>query len=230
MTERYFIPRNWEKHQGYSKRGPRWIKNHVALLRERRYRKLTEAQRAVLHGLWLLYASVGEPLAWDCGDIGEQLGIRPQTVGKALEVLRLKDFIELAAESVAEPATNSDKLGSLETEVEKEANTSLRSVSDADGVVVLPPKRDPPDLKTEIWGPCLTWLAEHTSKPMGKLRPVVGRWCRDFGEGRTLELMQQMAREAPIDPIAWMESRNERTRKSSPTAAAIAGILDTGTG
>lgn len=64
----------------------------------------------------------------------------------------------------------------------------------------------PFDLKAQIFGPCLRWLAKQTGKPESKLRPMVGRWCSRYGDGGTLDGLVAAARASPVDPIAWIES------------------------
>lgn len=51
--------RNWRKFQHYDpdKRVPPWIKNHTELMANDDYLSLTGHDRAVLHGIWLEYAS-----------------------------------------------------------------------------------------------------------------------------------------------------------------------------
>ncbi|MCH7707039.1 MAG: helix-turn-helix domain-containing protein [Myxococcales bacterium] len=90
------------------------------------------------------------------------------------------------------------------------------------------------DLKSRIFGTVLDWLAEQSGRPKHKLRSMVGRWCRDHGDGRVLEIMTQAARCGPVEPVAWIEQtlKEERDGKrlgnrDGPTAgqAAAAGIL-----
>lgn len=64
----------------------------------------------------------------------------------------------------------------------------------------------PLDLKSQIFGPCLRWLAKHTSKTEAQVRPVIGRWCSRYGDGGTLDGLVAAARASPMDPIAWIES------------------------
>ncbi len=67
------------------------------------------------------------------------------------------------------------------------------------------PAENPPDLKSQIFGPCLAWLSRQTGKPVSKLRPMVGRWCSRYGDGGTLDGLVAAARASPVDPIAWIE-------------------------
>lgn len=89
------------------------------------------------------------------------------------------------------------------------------------------------DLRARIWGPCLQWLAEHTDKAKDTLRPVVGRWCRDYGDGKTLVAFQHASRDSPNDPISWIEAHLRRTvgngktgsgKRSDPHAAQFAAF------
>jgi hypothetical protein len=67
------------------------------------------------------------------------------------------------------------------------------------------PQGDPVDLKSQVFGPCLDWLAEQASKPKDRLRPLVGKWCRDHGDAAVIAAMTRAAKEAPVDPVAWIE-------------------------
>ena len=61
------------------------------------------------------------------------------------------------------------------------------------------------DLKTAIFGPCLTWLAKQSGKAPASLRSLAGRWCRDHGDGPVIEVLAAAQRQGPLDPIAWCE-------------------------
>jgi hypothetical protein len=95
----------------------------------------------------------------------------------------------------------------------------------------------PPDLKSEIFGTCLHWLARQCGKPKDRLRPMVGRWCRDHGDGRVLETMTQAARAGPVEPVAWIEQvlkegrdgrRQHKFGDLTAGQAAVAGITGHG--
>lgn len=60
-------------------------------------------------------------------------------------------------------------------------------------------------LKERIFGPALEWLAKQSGKPKDKLRPLVGRWCSKHGDGATLEALAAAAKNAPLDPIPYIE-------------------------
>lgn len=60
-------------------------------------------------------------------------------------------------------------------------------------------------LKERIFGPALDWLAKQSGKPKDKLRPLVGRWCSKHGDGATLEALAAAAKNAPLDPIPYIE-------------------------
>lgn len=64
MSERYIEIRNWDKFQHkdvWRKSGgrPPWIKAYTALLHDDDWLGLSDAQRGILLGLWLMYASAG---------------------------------------------------------------------------------------------------------------------------------------------------------------------------
>ncbi len=90
------------------------------------------------------------------------------------------------------------------------------------------------DLKSRIFGPALDWLAQQSGRPKDKLRSMVGRWCRDHGDGQVLEAFAQAARYGPIEPVAWIERTLKEEghgkrpgNRDGPTAgqAAAAAIL-----
>lgn len=67
VIARTIIPLGWEKFQHkdvWRKSGgrPPWIKSYTALLHNDAYMGLSLSQRGLLHNLWLMYASSGEPL------------------------------------------------------------------------------------------------------------------------------------------------------------------------
>lgn len=91
------------------------------------------------------------------------------------------------------------------------------------GILAKPREASPPDLgprtldqslpsegadaplKERIFGPALEWLAKQSGKPKDKLRPLVGRWCSKHGDGATLEALAAAAKNAPLDPIPYIE-------------------------
>ncbi len=91
-----------------------------------------------------------------------------------------------------------------------------------------------PDLKSRIFGPALDWLAQQSGRPKDKLRTMVGRWCRDHGDGQVLEAFAQAARCGPVEPVAWIEQTLKEEghgkrfgKRDGPTAGQIraAGLL-----
>lgn len=61
------------------------------------------------------------------------------------------------------------------------------------------------DLKSRLFGAGLNWLSGASERPTAKLRPMVGRWIKDHGEGAVLEAFTKAYRESPVDPVAWIE-------------------------
>jgi len=91
----------------------------------------------------------------------------------------------------------------------------------------------PLDLKAQVFGPCLAWLARATTRTPNSLRPHVGRWCKDYGEALVIECIAAAQRESPVDPVGWLtkslkarkngtgsRSTINRADSSSPDAAA----------
>lgn len=94
------------------------------------------------------------------------------------------------------------------------------------------------DLKSRIFGPALDWLAEQSGRPKVKLRSMVGRWCRDHGDGRVLEALTDASRNGAVEPVAWIERvlkggrDGKRVGQGRLTAgqSAVAGLLGTDIG
>jgi hypothetical protein len=85
----------WDRFQHYSDRDPIWIKNYTALIDNPAYRGLTAGQRALLHGLWLLYAKSHREVRLDTGSVQRQLDLR--TTSAQLEALNHAGFIRFRA-------------------------------------------------------------------------------------------------------------------------------------
>lgn len=121
---RYIVVQRWEEFQHYKDRDPKWIKNYLRLLRDDAYLDLTGHQRAVLHGIWLLYASSNAQLRADTRSLTRQLGLR--VTSQHLESLSHAGFIRIfASRSGAEAAQKR----SLETETEKKKSLTSKAVT-----------------------------------------------------------------------------------------------------
>lgn len=88
-------------------------------------------------------------------------------------------------------------------------------------------------LKERIFGPCLEWLAKQTKKTPAHLRALVGKWCSQHGDGKTLEAMDAAAKNAPLDPIPYITrilAGNTRAGKPSGTDwdGALAAVRGSG--
>jgi uncharacterized protein YdaU (DUF1376 family) len=86
-------------------------------------------------------------------------------------------------------------------------------------------------LKTRIFGPCLAWLTAQSKLPDARARAVIGRWCAKYGDGPVLEAFSAAARQAPLDPVPYIEkvlhnaalepSTAHSTTTTGPAAAAF---------
>jgi uncharacterized protein YdaU (DUF1376 family) len=74
------------------------------------------------------------------------------------------------------------------------------------------------DLKSRIFGPALDWLAKQSGKPPDKLRSIIGRWCKNHGDGRVIEALQQAAKQSPLDPISYVEKVLKNAKRSHNSA------------
>ena len=86
---------NWNRFQHYGNRDPLWIKNYVGLLHNDDYLSLTGHERAILHGLWLAYASGHCRVRLSTRSLTRQLGLRVSS--QHLESLSRAGFIRFAA-------------------------------------------------------------------------------------------------------------------------------------
>jgi hypothetical protein len=113
--------RNWQRFQHYGKRRPVWIKNYTALLGDDDYLALSGHLRAVLHGLWLMYAAQQSHVRVDTTSLSRHLQIPVTT----RDLLSLTDagFIHLRA---SKPASTALADGYPRREV---LRTSLESAS-----------------------------------------------------------------------------------------------------
>lgn len=67
---------NWQKFQHYTADRPAWIKNYVSLQDNIRYRRLPDAAKGHLHGLFLLAARTGNEIPDDPEQVGAMIGAR----------------------------------------------------------------------------------------------------------------------------------------------------------
>jgi hypothetical protein len=117
MTEWIVIP-NWDRFQHYRDRNPAWIKVYTELLDDTDYLDLTETQRAVLHGLWLMYAKSHRIVPTNTSKLSRRLNLR--VTKRTLNALSDAGFIEVSA---SKPLARPEHLASPEGEREKEKDT-----------------------------------------------------------------------------------------------------------
>jgi hypothetical protein len=125
MGEQWIVVRNWDKFQHYKGRRPSWIKVYVELLQDPNYLGLTETQRALLHGLWLMYATSNTRLHHNVRTINSHLNLRAQTA--TYEALIHAGFIEVSASKPLAPRYQD---ASLETEEDKDTEEAAASKGD----------------------------------------------------------------------------------------------------
>lgn len=93
----------------------------------------------------------------------------------------------------------------------------------------------PPDLKSQLFGPCLRWLAKHSGKTEAQCRPIMAKWLRDHGEPAVVAAFAAHSRAPPpIDAVSAVASilngkagKNGRNRTEEQDRRAIlAGLAD----
>jgi hypothetical protein len=82
---------NWPSLQHYRTRRAAWVKLHVSLLRDDNYLALTAQERAVLHGIWLVYAETNGRVVARPSWLSRQLGFR--VTGATFDALVRGGFI-----------------------------------------------------------------------------------------------------------------------------------------
>lgn len=81
-------------------------------------------------------------------------------------------------------------------------NNTIDAEAKASSEAAAPPTED---LKTIIFGTALDWLSTKSGKSKDRFRSLAGKWCSQHGDARTLEAMQVAARNAPLDPVPYIE-------------------------
>jgi len=94
-NELWIVVRNWRRFQHYRDRRPPWIKNWTGLVADQNYLALSASRRALLHGLWLLYALNDTSLRLDVHLINTSLGLHAKM--KDYESLSHAGFITIVA-------------------------------------------------------------------------------------------------------------------------------------
>lgn len=118
----------WEKFQGYTKRGPAWIKLHTSLIDQPQFLGLPLVARAVLPVLWITAARLSDDgsLPDDLAMLAVLAHCSQDELRKALPPLRQAGFIS-CDESVATPATTLSP--QRERETEREGETEIPAPS-----------------------------------------------------------------------------------------------------
>jgi hypothetical protein len=91
--ERWIVIPDWEKFQHYKDRNPTWIKVYTDLLQDDDYLALAPTSRALLHGIWALYALTNGRLRTGRA----QVALKMRAKREHWEELVYAGFIELSA-------------------------------------------------------------------------------------------------------------------------------------
>src|SRR5690242_14883679 len=94
MTSVFIEIPHWTELRHYRARQPNWIKLHVALLHDERYLRVTGHQRAVFHGICLVYAGTNRHVPASTGYLARRLDLR---IARTLEALADAGFIAFRA-------------------------------------------------------------------------------------------------------------------------------------
>lgn len=106
----------WEKFQHYKDQtAPPWVKLYTDLLRKDEFMDLSTHRRAVLQGIWLLYAEKRRRVRHDTAMLSRELNAR--VTSPDLEALAAAGFIEICSRERLEELHS---VPTLEVEVERE--------------------------------------------------------------------------------------------------------------
>lgn len=190
----FFSVKGFEKFQHYKDRSPPWIKLYNELLDDYEFGLLPDASKMHLVAIWLLASRYSNRVPHDAEWISRRINATDQV---DLSLLERSGFIVVEQDcSTALSDCKQSAMPEREGETEREGDSEPNGSSAASA---------PLDLKSQIFGPCLDWLAKQSGKSESKLRPMVGRWCSRYGDGGTLDGLVAAARASPVDPIAWIE-------------------------
>lgn len=133
----YHIP-NWSTYQGYQKRGPKWVKLHVSLLRNRFWPKLSILARATLPALWIVASEQSQDGTFDddIESLSHLVAMPVEELSRALFELKSFGFIDsdrIVAAHATEPAHQTEKRRE-ETEAEKRDTHAPANADESDEI------------------------------------------------------------------------------------------------
>lgn len=108
--ERWIVIPRWDEFQHRDmarSKVPPWIRNWTRLLNDDAYLSLTAHQRAVLHGLWMLYALTRRQVSANTASLSRQLNVRVSS--RQLQALNQAGFIHLSASNPAGKPASTDR-------------------------------------------------------------------------------------------------------------------------
>jgi hypothetical protein len=208
--------KGWGDFQHYKQRNPPWIKLHKKLLDNYDFHRLPVASRALAPMLWLLASETEEgAIEADLGKIAFRLRMQIQDVADAIIPLINGDFLAIDCDASALLAScRQHAMPEREKEAEKDsvakATDATASHGPINGVAL--------SLKERIWGPALEWMVKQTGKSEAQLRPMMGKWCSDYGEGQTIEALEQASRNAPLDPVPYIQKILKKAKAADPNS------------
>jgi hypothetical protein len=121
----WLVVERWEDFQHYKDRDPKWIKCYSRLMHDDEYLMLSGHRRAVLHGVWLEYASSSCQLRLDPKSLSSRLHLR--VTSSDLKALVDAGWISVSA---SKPLAPRYQRASLEVEVEEERKPSIATPVD----------------------------------------------------------------------------------------------------
>ncbi len=200
---------NWSTYQGYKKRGPPWVKLHVALLRKREWLKLPLSGKALLPALWIIASESGVDgsLPNDPDVLSHLSGLTEAQVVEGLDSLISFGFIE-RDKTVAHHATKLSGETERETETKGEGEARVLAYRE-------PPMPDPTPIPAWESNAKAVWskhLGGENDYIYADLVPVVRR----FGPAKTLLAWEAYCKAAKDNQGGKFASARSFAQKPGP--------------
>jgi uncharacterized protein YdaU (DUF1376 family) len=132
------------------------------------------------------------------------------------------NFAETSPKSPPEVRRKSEPKSSKNNDLEIKGHVApytltLDSVPNGTGdAVAAPPHKT---LRELMWGEVKIWLCGATGESDTKLRPRIGKWASQFGEGAVLDAICQAQKHQPIDPLTYIDGLLHNKGKQFPARA-----------
>lgn len=212
MSGAYISIVSWAKYQHYKDRNPPWIKLHRDLLTSETWVSSSDASKALAIALMMLAAEHGNRIPANPRYIQRRAYLEKEPDLQGLVDLQ---FIEIVQENddASKPLADCKQVAPTETENREQKEGS---VADATGAVA-PQGPSAVDLKAAVFssGVRLLMAAGDSER---NARSMIGRWCKQYREGPTLEALAEATAKGVADPKPWINRRLQNGQQT-PTGS-----------